>query len=201
MYLVGEISPCVWDKIYRSEIWEDIRFPYGKESEDLLVNLRLFSNAQVVHFLDVPLYYHDCINAGSRSRSRALGTKWMFDDLEVRMEYEKVAQGLGDSIVLKKVRVMNLQLAVQLYCKECYRMELSEEQRKRLQAYLRAPWVREILPNCRNNTQREHWLIRHFPFLVQWYGKFHYAVKAKRYEKELVEMEKLKGYKDCLSKS
>lgn len=53
-----KIESHVWDKIYKREIWNEIRFPVGKLFEDVYVMHRVFVNADKVVFVDKPLYYY-----------------------------------------------------------------------------------------------------------------------------------------------
>jgi len=45
-----------WAKIYRKELFEDIRFPEGKLSEDYYIMYKLFDKAQTIGYVAKPLY-------------------------------------------------------------------------------------------------------------------------------------------------
>ena len=45
-----------WAKIYRRELFEDIRFPEGKLSEDYYIMYKLFDKAQTIGYVAKPLY-------------------------------------------------------------------------------------------------------------------------------------------------
>lgn len=45
-----------WAKIYRKELFEDIRFPEGKLSEDYYIMYKLFDKAQTIGYAAKPLY-------------------------------------------------------------------------------------------------------------------------------------------------
>lgn len=45
-----------WAKIYREELFEDIRFPEGKLSEDYYIMYKLFDKAQTIGYVAKPLY-------------------------------------------------------------------------------------------------------------------------------------------------
>lgn len=48
----------VWNKIYKKELFEKIRFPKGKNSEDRYVVPRLIKNAKEVYYNSSPIYYY-----------------------------------------------------------------------------------------------------------------------------------------------
>ena len=56
--ILTDIENCVWDKIYRTELFKDILFPEGYFYEDFGTTFRLFARASKVSFVDsVGLYY------------------------------------------------------------------------------------------------------------------------------------------------
>ena len=60
--LVGVIS---WNKLYRRNLFEDIRFPVGRLSEDVAVTHRLLHKANKVYLINEPLYHHRSKRPGS----------------------------------------------------------------------------------------------------------------------------------------
>lgn len=48
----------LWNKLYKREIWENLRFPEGMASEDFHVCYKLFARASVVSFVPERLYYY-----------------------------------------------------------------------------------------------------------------------------------------------
>ena len=49
---------AAWDKLYRKEIWEDMRYPLHYVSEDVPVTSRLLAKAKKVVHCGSPLYYY-----------------------------------------------------------------------------------------------------------------------------------------------
>lgn len=45
-----------WSKLYHRSLFEDIRFPVGKLSEDYYIMYKIFDKAQRVSYLDIPCY-------------------------------------------------------------------------------------------------------------------------------------------------
>lgn len=54
----GSIGVSVWNKLFRRELWEDIRFPNGHIYEDLDKMYRVFDLCKTVCVMDQPLYLH-----------------------------------------------------------------------------------------------------------------------------------------------
>ena len=53
-----KINQGIWNKIYRKELWKDIRFPEGYVYEDIAVTYQLINLCQKVYILDRPLYMY-----------------------------------------------------------------------------------------------------------------------------------------------
>ena len=47
-----------WNKVYRSELWKDIRFPTGRVYEDISTVYQIFDICNSVHVIDKPLYQY-----------------------------------------------------------------------------------------------------------------------------------------------
>lgn len=57
-HINGQISPAVWDKLYRKELWNDVRFPDGHVYEDLDVVFRILDRCSRVNVTDRVLYFY-----------------------------------------------------------------------------------------------------------------------------------------------
>ncbi|MDY3000932.1 MAG: glycosyltransferase [Romboutsia timonensis] len=53
-----EILTVVWDKIYKKELFDDIRFPIGKIYEDGYVTYKLLYKAKKIAYVNSRLYYY-----------------------------------------------------------------------------------------------------------------------------------------------
>lgn len=52
------ISSAVWNKIYKRELWEDIRFPIGKVHEDIDTIFRVINKCERMSIIESPLYMY-----------------------------------------------------------------------------------------------------------------------------------------------
>ncbi len=53
----GTIDHIAWNKVYKSSLWTDIRYPDGYVYEDLDTTYQLLNNCKTVFVLDKPLYF------------------------------------------------------------------------------------------------------------------------------------------------
>jgi len=58
MQLDGRISTKVWNKLYKRELWNTIRFPEGQNYEDIDIILPLLAQAESVYVISEPLILH-----------------------------------------------------------------------------------------------------------------------------------------------
>jgi glycosyltransferase involved in cell wall biosynthesis len=62
--LWDEIDIAAWDKIYKRELWTDLRFPLGRNNEDICTIPKVISNSnKIVHVGKA--FYHYCHRMGS----------------------------------------------------------------------------------------------------------------------------------------
>lgn len=52
------INASVWNKLYRAELWENVRFPDGHVCEDLDTTYHVINNSDSLYVLDEPLYLY-----------------------------------------------------------------------------------------------------------------------------------------------
>jgi glycosyltransferase involved in cell wall biosynthesis len=55
-YVDGLINAAVWNKIYKSKLWKETRFPVGYVYEDIVTTYQIFNNSEKVYILDKVLY-------------------------------------------------------------------------------------------------------------------------------------------------
>ena len=56
--IAGSYSHSVWDKLYKSTLWKDIRFPEGFVYEDVRTSFRIIEKASFIRTIPNCLYYH-----------------------------------------------------------------------------------------------------------------------------------------------
>ncbi len=64
----GELDVAVWDKLFLTELFHDIRFPIGRINEDAAIIFNLLIKATTIVHIGVPMYYYRC-RSGSITKS------------------------------------------------------------------------------------------------------------------------------------
>lgn len=78
----------IWDKLYRCEVWNEIRFPVGSYTgEDLMIIHHLLWNAGRIAVTREKLYYH-YRNPGS-VMNRGFDVRWVTGALEDRLDFAR----------------------------------------------------------------------------------------------------------------
>lgn len=99
-----------WGKLYRSSLFEHIRFPVGKLSEDWYVTYRLLDRADTVAYDSTPLYYYFQRN-NSLSRSEKVNDAPVDASREfinfVKEKYPKLVKEASTSFVSENMAVYN----------------------------------------------------------------------------------------------
>lgn len=52
------INTAVWNKLYKADIWKELRFDYGKLHEDLFIMYKIMYKCKVVSIVKENLYFH-----------------------------------------------------------------------------------------------------------------------------------------------
>ena len=88
MSLLGDdgFGSYAGNKIYRKELFENIRYPEGKYLEDIGTTCYLFDKANVISYLKEPYYYY---LQRSDSIMHSMSSKKVRDQFELRLEQNK----------------------------------------------------------------------------------------------------------------
>ena len=107
------ISSVTWNKLYKKEIFKDIRYPEGKIFEDIAVICDIADKAKKISYTNEPLYYYRARKSGisksynSTDRIDALSNKIdyyrkkKYLDLIAEEEYNKVNEIISYSCKVK----------------------------------------------------------------------------------------------------
>ena len=164
----------------------------GKFSEDRFILPYVFLAAQNICFLDEALYYWNRGNASSVSQGTEKNTKILVDTFFAMIENENVAKMIGDEALIREIRVRDIKFAVRLYYRNYYYHDMTDADFAALNEYLHSPCTKDNLRYCRCSTRLQFWLIHHAPSLAQFYGRKHYASRARRHERFLSSLESTK---------
>lgn len=62
---MGELSFFIWNKLYKKDLFNEVRFPEGRNYEDLATIYKLYFNAKSIIVTDYTLYYYWLGNSNS----------------------------------------------------------------------------------------------------------------------------------------
>lgn len=65
LILIGKIDNAAWNKIYRTSIFGDIRYPSRRIYEDVATTYKVFAKASKIGYLKKPFYYYFLKNPNS----------------------------------------------------------------------------------------------------------------------------------------
>lgn len=96
MLLNGKIRNFAWDKIYRKELFREIRFPIGRDCQDVAIQHKLISACKSVTIIDGN-YYHYVQRGNSISneyRIKNLIDRWLayYERFEYSMDIPYISQ-------------------------------------------------------------------------------------------------------------
>ena len=114
----GNINVSVWNKLYRSRLWDNIRFPEGHNYEDMDIMFSIFDRCSTATVLDQPLYYHlrrpgsithslTETNLRDVNRARHHFEEYVSDNTPVVFSYEqlrRIRQGTLSGMMINYVR-------------------------------------------------------------------------------------------------
>lgn len=64
-----------WNKLYKAELWREVRFPVGRNFEDILTTYKLFEQAKRITILKEPKYYYR-IRANGITNEKGFLNRW-----------------------------------------------------------------------------------------------------------------------------
>ena len=125
----GLIDFHAWNKVYRSELWKDIRFPVGYVYEDISTIFRVFDIYNLVCVIDSPLYQYRK-RKGSITQIKRF--KNIIDQQLAYFRFESFMQLHIPEIFAKeqieKIRQPRINLLIYLYGKQEKGWDISEEE-------------------------------------------------------------------------
>lgn len=97
LVLMNKISNLIWDKAYKKEVWDNIKFPIGYYYEDLFIHPQLFENVHKIEYLSESLYFNNRINPNSTtSKLNDFNSFNRYSKFRAFCEHETMAIKHGD---------------------------------------------------------------------------------------------------------
>lgn len=160
----GRLNMSVWNKLYRKDLWNDIRFPDGHNYEDIDTMYRVLDICDAVYMTDQSLYYH-------RRRPRSItqtATMKNINDRNLAFAHLdtfmlKHIPGIFNEDQLKKVRQTRITYLLAQYATTAADAEIAGELKQQIFAA-----EKEIgIKNCGIRTKAAFLLFRISPLLLR----------------------------------
>ncbi len=135
--LLNELPNFAWGKLYRRDLWEDIRFPVGQLVEDMYVVARVFYKARSAYVCKAPLYYYSHENAGSIMNAPGLRNyiRIRYGRFIGWREHEKLASSF-EPACRDVCAAQAMKAAVRAYALDTEKMALTESERDHIREYI-----------------------------------------------------------------
>ena len=164
-----KINYSVWNKIYKRELWKDIRFPVGHIFEDVDVTFRIIDLCNKVCVVDQSLYMYR-IRPGSITRNKSINGYRDWDNNHSRFEEfinANIPEVFSD-LQLNRRCQDRLAAMITRYIhlsdkKENEWKEYNQELRRQIVEYGKSIGLR----NCRREIKIKYWGISACPYLLK----------------------------------
>ena len=165
----GKITTCVWDKLYKRELLENIRFPVGHVYEDVEVVYKTLAICEKLYVLEQPLYLH---RKRPGSITKTLSHKNLEDIIlahNFRVSFiETRTPAIFTPKDLRKFKQSYLRSLISLFIRS---YEQAGDEGEKVREYLKHNIIeleRDVgIENCRLITRVAYWLLISCPWLLR----------------------------------
>lgn len=123
---IDQLGSSMWNKLFPAWVFQNIRFPKGKTSEDIFIILKLFNKIEKVILSPASNYNY---RARENSIVSTITKSNLINYLEAHLEQERDLQCYCDDNLLKKEKLLINYIAIKnysLHCYEFYKLNKSE---------------------------------------------------------------------------
>ena len=172
--LQDKISNLIWNKIYRRNLWEGLRFPEGYCYEDLFIQPQLFLRVHKAIYLQQKLYFNNRINPNSTTANRGgeFSAFNRYSKFKAYKEHERVAKIMQDVqaehwSVLKAVN----EAIKSFYINAQSERKLLAGEENDLKNYLQEHEAEALLSELSLKQKVLRWSVLHLSVICTWYGQ------------------------------
>ena len=173
--LEGSIPCYVWNKFYKSELWQDTRMAGNTDFEDLLVMPFVIKKVNSVYLLDEALYYYNGDNNGSITHNISPKSKYgLFKSFETRIPLS-IENGMKEYSIYCRYRA--IRSAVGGIGLNFANPLLTMDQRQDMLNYLAAEEKKADRPRVGLKYELLFYGALHAPWISRFYGKSMYGIQ------------------------
>ena len=165
----GKINSSVWNKLYRRELWNDIRFPVGQVYEDRDTLFKVFDLCESVYILNQTLYLYrkrsgsiSTTHSQKNTRDRILAHTHFYEYVEAHTPELFTAEQL----LICRQRLFRIMIRSYLRFISGQAEDTERSFRRELRAYIAAAGKRFGVRGLRPKMKAAYYLIRFFPRLL-----------------------------------
>ena len=172
LVLLNQISNLVWNKLYRRNIWDKIRFPVEFYYEDLYINPHIFLQMHRFVYLPEILYFNNRINSNSTTGLKSnFSAVNRYGKFHAWKEHEYVARQLDDMCAVDWAVFNATREAIKLIYINCYSPSpILPEEIDIVKKYLQTNRNISILKKLRWKEKILLKSIFNFPWVYKLYG-------------------------------
>nr|WP_317429236.1 glycosyltransferase family A protein [uncultured Mitsuokella sp.] len=174
--LMDKISNLVWNKMYRKELWDNIRFPIGICYEDLFIHPMLFAKIKRIKYLPRYLYTHNRINPNSTTSRINDYNSWnRYCKFCAYREHERMSNLAKDDEAAYWSRSQAIHEAIKSFYINCRSSKkLNESELKDIKDYLQQIDIKHGKYNLNVKYKILKWSVVYHPIICEFYGRIRY---------------------------
>jgi len=177
--ITDKMENYAWNKVFRSYLWKDRRFPPGMRFEDLATIPYIAKSATKIVTLNEPLYYYR-IHDSSYLHAQKYNPSHDYLMIKVLRSLEPLALSMNDPQVTAHLRGKILHTSIKLVMRNYYLNALCPEDALSVEEYIKKDWDDAVLQQLDPYVSLQRWLMIHAPHLARWYGKYRYQWKYRK---------------------
>ena len=164
----GMVNVSVWNKLYRRELWKEVRFQDGHVYEDREATFRIINECEKTAVIDAPLYYHRI-----RPESITATPSWDFLSDRVLAAFRVdnfVSENLAEELPeknIRRIRQTSLNSAITAYAR-AYKVKEEFDrhtEREKLRQQIIRNGKKIGIENCIIKTRAAYHMIHFCPWL------------------------------------
>jgi glycosyltransferase involved in cell wall biosynthesis len=173
LILMDRYSNCVPDKLYKANLFRDLRFCVGVYSEDLFIMPSLFFAAKKAVLTKKPYYYYNCTNQSSIMSSFSAKRKYGF--FNGWAEHERIS-ALSCKRALKWSQFRAIRCAVSSLVVDIHKPVLTQKEIKHCKSYLETKRKEGIIADIGIKYKILWWGLDNCPLICKLYGKLSFLL-------------------------
>jgi glycosyltransferase involved in cell wall biosynthesis len=173
LVLMDKYSNCACGKLYKADLFKDLRFFVGVYSEDLFIMPTLFCKAKKAIFTKIPYYYYNCTNQSSIMSSFNARRKYGF--FNGWAEHERIA-ALYCEKALKWSQFRAIRSAIGSLIINMCKPDLQQKEIEHCKNYLEMKRKNGVIANIGLKYKILWWSLDNCPLICKLYGKLSFSL-------------------------